>query len=67
MQITVNTQKDCCQSVDINCTPTEWLIVHKALKRLSEDEEVHPSDRKAASDMYNVEPQFYEMEYGSMI
>ena len=62
MKITVNTQKDCCKSVDVNCSPVEWLIILKALRMLSDNKDVHPSDRQAANDMLAIEPQFYEME-----
>lgn len=62
MEITVNTKNDCCKSVDVNCSPVEWLVILKALRLLSENNDVHPSDRNVADDMLAVEPLFSEME-----
>ena len=60
MKLTVNTIQDCCESVDIFCSPAEWLILNKALRLLSENEKVHESDRITAKAMYETECIFCE-------
>ena len=62
MEITINTINDCCESVDINCSSAEWLIIHKALKRLAEDENAHPNNRVKATSMADSEVQIYRMD-----
>lgn len=61
MKLTVNTIQDCCESVDILCSPAEWLILNKALWLLSENENVHENDRRTAKAMYETECIFCEM------
>ena len=56
MELTINTINDCADSVDINCSPTEWLIIRKALKLLVRDEDIHPNDRAKAMSIIDIEP-----------
>ena len=60
MEIMVNTINDCCESVEISCSPAEWLILNKALRLLSENEKVHESDRRIAKAMHETELVFCE-------
>ena len=62
MEITINTKENYIKSFDINCSPVEWLVISKSLKRLSQDKETHPNDRAKAMSMLATEPQFYEWD-----
>lgn len=56
----MNTINNNCENVDINCSPVEWLIIHQALKEMSMNKNVHPSDKKILDEMLKIEMQRYE-------
>ena len=62
MVITVNTVQDCCEDVEVICTPAEWLILNKALRLLSENRNVSEVDRREAAKMHAVQPAFCERQ-----
>ena len=52
--ITVKTENGFVKSVTIKCTPTDYLLVSKSLKMLSENSEVGDIDRRAAKDLFEL-------------
>lgn len=60
MKITVNTVQDCCEDVEVICTPAEWLLLNKALRLLSENRNVSEVDRREAAKMHAAQPVFCE-------
>ena len=52
--ITVKTENDLVKSVVAEFTPTDYLLVSKALKLLAENKEVHEIDRKSAKYLYDL-------------
>lgn len=52
--ITVKTENGFVKIVTIKCTPTDYLLVSKALKMLAENEEVHEIDRRTAKDLFEL-------------
>ena len=63
MTLRVNTVNNSCESVDVHCSPVEWLILNKALRWFSLDKLVHPDDKKIAERMISVEPIFEEVRH----
>ena len=59
MEVKIITKKDCCESVNITCSITEWLIINKALMKMTSNC-VIPDDRRKAKEMYNTHPVFCE-------
>lgn len=62
MKITVNTVQDCCEDVEVTCTPAEWLLLNKALRLLSENRNVSEDDRREAAKMHAAQPVFCERQ-----
>ena len=54
MKLTTNTENNYVKSIDINCSPTEWLIISKALKLLSQDKDTRLNDRAKAISMIDI-------------
>lgn len=52
--ITVKTENDLVKSVVAEFTPTDYLLVSKALKLLAENKEVHEIDRQSAKYLYDL-------------
>ena len=50
----LNLDGDIVKEVNVTYSPTEYLVVSKALNLLSEDEEVHELDRLSAKEMLDV-------------
>lgn len=61
MKLIVNERDGCCESVNIEYTPIETLIIRQAMRRYVNDEEVNEKDRKAMEQMLDVEPIFREI------
>lgn len=61
MKIIVNEKDGCCESVNIEYTPTEALIINHAMRRYVNDEEVNEKVRKIMEQMLDVEPIFVDM------
>ena len=62
MKVTVKTIDDCCEQVNLECTPLEWLIVSKAMHVLKDSDKCHPEDKAILEKLVNVEPVFEEKE-----
>ena len=61
MKLIVNTKDGCCESIHIEYTPTEALIINQAMRRYVNDEEVNENNRNAMEQMLDVEPIFREI------
>ena len=60
MELIIITKNDCYESVNIKCSPSEWLIINKALMRAASDCRIAIEDRRKAEDMLNTQPVFCE-------
>jgi len=60
MKLIVNERDGCCESVQIEYTPTEALIINHAMRRYVNDEEVNEENRKIMERMLDVEPIFVD-------
>lgn len=49
-----NEENDIVNSVVIECTPSDYLLISKALKMLAENEEVHEIDRRTAKYLFDL-------------
>ena len=49
-----NEENNIVNSVVIECTPSDYLLVSKALKMLAENEEVHEIDRRMAKYLFDL-------------
>ena len=49
-----NEENNIVNSVVIECTPSDYLLISKALKMLSENEEVHEIDRRTAKYLFDL-------------
>ena len=58
MKLIVNECDGCCESVNIEYTQTEALIINHAMRRYVNDEEVNEKDRKVMEQMLEVKPIF---------
>ena len=56
MKLIVNEKDGCCESVTVEYTPLEALIINEAMRRYVDDEEVHADDRKIMEFMLEVKP-----------
>jgi hypothetical protein len=65
MKLTVNEKKGCCESVQIEYTPTEALIINEAMRRYVCDDEVNEKDRTIMEQMLDVKPIFVDVAEGS--
>lgn len=61
MRLTVNENSGCCESVSIEYTPKEVLIINHAMRRYVNDEEVSEENRAIMEQMLDVEPVFREI------
>ena len=61
MKLIVNERDGCCESIRIEYTPTEALIINQAMRRYVNDEEVNEKDRKAMEQMLDVKPIFVDV------
>ena len=52
--ITIETEQGYVKKVIAEFIPLDYLVVSKALKLLSENEEVHEIDRRTARELYNL-------------
>lgn len=60
MKIIVNEHDGCCESIHIEYTPTEALIINHAMRRYFNDKGVCEESRKAMGQMLDVEPIFVD-------
>ena len=61
MKLTVNERAGCCESVSIEYTPKEVLVINQAMRRYVNDEEVSEENREIMEQMLEVEPVFSEI------
>ena len=61
MKLIVNEKDGCCESIHIEYTPTEALIINHAMRRYVDDEEINEKDRKVMEQMLDVEPIFVDV------
>ena len=52
--ITIETEQGYVKKVVAEYSPSDYLVVSKALKLLSENEDVHEIDRRMARELYNL-------------
>jgi hypothetical protein len=60
MKLIVNEKDGCCESIQIEYTPKEALIINHAMRRYVNDEEVNEKNRKAMEQMLDVKPIFVD-------
>ncbi len=59
MKLIVNERRDgCCESINIEYTPAEALIINHAMRRYVNDDEVNKTDRALMEQMLDVKPIF---------
>ena len=61
MKLIVNERDGCCESIQIEYTPTEALIINHAMRRYACDEEVNVTDREIMEQMLDVKPIFVDV------
>lgn len=61
MKTIVNEKDGCCESVGIEYTPKEILVINHAMRRYVNDEEVSEENREIMEQMLDVEPVFREI------
>ena len=61
MKLIVNERDGCCESVNIECTPTEALIINQAMRRYVCDDEVNEKDRNIMKHMLEVKPIYVDI------
>lgn len=52
--ITIETEQGYVKKVVAEFSPSDYLVVSKALKLLSENEEVHEIDRRTAKELHEM-------------
>lgn len=61
MKLIVKEKDGCCESVNIEYTPAEALIINQAMRLYLENDYVHETDRDIMRRMLEVEPIFEEV------
>lgn len=61
MKLIVNERDGCCESIQIEYTPTEALIINQAMRRYVDNEEVSEIDRSIMEQMLDVKPIFVDV------
>lgn len=62
MKLIVNEYNGCCESVHIEYTPTEILIINQAMRRYADDENENEKNRAIMEQMLTVKPIFVDIE-----
>ena len=62
MKLIINERDGCCESIQIEYTPTEALIINQAMRRYVRDDEVNEEDRTIMEQMLDVKPIFVDMK-----
>jgi len=62
MKIIVNEKDGCCESITIEYTPTEALIINHAMRRYVNDKKINEKARIIMKQMLDVEPIFREIK-----
>ena len=53
-------KNDIVESVILDCSPAEWLVINKALRLLVDNPDENEEDRAIAKDLINTETEFIE-------
>lgn len=61
MKLIVNKRDGYCESINIEYTPTEALIINHAMRRYACDDEVNEKDRTIMEQMLDVKPIFVDV------
>lgn len=61
MKLIVNERNGCCESIQIEYTPAEALVINHAMRRYVCDDEVNESDRNIMKRMLDVKPIFVDV------
>ena len=61
MKLIFNENDGCCESISIEYTPTEALIINQAMRRYVNDDEVNKTDRNIMKQMLDVKPIFVDV------
>ena len=62
MKLIVNKKDGYCESIHIEYTPTEALIINQAMRRYVDDEEMKEDDRKVMEQMLDIKPIFVDIK-----
>lgn len=60
MHVMIETKEGYCDRVKTDSSTVEWLIIHKALRMLADDESIADADRQIAKKIIDTKPNFYE-------
>ena len=61
MELIVNERDGCCESIHIEYTPAEALIINHAMRRYVNDEEINEKDRTIMEQMLDIKPIFVDV------
>lgn len=61
MKLIVNERDGYCESIQIEYTPAEALIINQAMRRYACDDEVNKEDRTIMEQMLGVKPIFVDI------
>lgn len=61
MKLIVNERDGCCESIHIEYTPTEALVINQAMRRYACDDEVNEEGRIIMEQMLDVKPIFVDV------
>jgi hypothetical protein len=64
MKLIVYEKNGCCESIQIEYTPTEALIINQAMRKYVDDEGVNEEDKIIMEQMLNVKPIFVDLIEG---
>ena len=64
MKLIVNEKDGYCESIQIEYTPAEALVINHAMRRYVCDDEVNESDRNIMEQMLEVKPIFVDVAEG---
>ena len=62
MKLIINEYNGCCESVHVEYTPTEILIINQAMRRYADDENENEKNRAIMERMLAVKPIFVDIE-----
>ena len=64
MEIIIKVEdEDLVDSVQLECSPTEALIINKALMVLENDKGCHDDDKKKIKEMLDVKPRYMKGDW----
>lgn len=62
MKLIVNKRNECCESVTLELTTKEALVLNHAMRVYVDDDSVHDDSRRVMNQMLSVKPEFREIE-----